>query len=759
MRKFKRIVSGLCMLLLSALMLPGCGGPEGSEGESYGTQRAEGTDITPQGGAKGRFLETELAMPEHISQVLGVRKCEDGSIVLFGYDENQITLYRAISENQGQDWVETSLEFGVYRLAAVGEDGSAALLGYGMSEDDRDVFLVDPEGKTSYVHLNMSEVSGYGEMSNQILSAAYTAGKLFVVDLSQKIYEVDLTGSTTVGSMREFTKAIAEDVHDILPLNGRLAALTSNGVRFLNTDDGTLCEEDEVLTQALGVVENNTDSAQFSVIPTAGGSGDEIYFANHDGIFYHRNGASTVEQLANGELLSIGDASVTFRELSWFDDEHFVIFANDSLGNERCYRYVFDAEASAVPEKQLTVYALEDSTVLQQLVGAFQKSHPDVFVKKNIGMTGDDSVTAEDAIKTLNTEIMAGNGPDVLVLDGLPADSYIEKGILADIGDYVTAADEAEGLFTNITDAYRKDGALYQVPLRFFFAGLEWDEEVGPIAGTPAQTAARIESLKDGNGPVLTPVSAEVFLYAFYDACSASFRTESGIDEPALGESLKAAKTLYDLDGYEESERFSYGGFGPFMYQGQNIYGTISQGSMGRISGQAKVSVGTYSGVDEVCNLYGIENSRAGSFGLLCGEENRAFVPFLSLGLASQAKDSELAQSFIQMALTAEGQSQMTVHFSVNRKAYENECRKVKPYSISTSGADGESCGYEVKPLSEEQMQELTAMLESLNTPMWSDRVVQELFIGEGVKYLQGQQSFEDTVSAIAKKVQLYVSE
>ena len=53
----------------------------------------------------------------------------------------------------------------------------------------------------------------------------------------------------------------------------------------------------------------------------------------------------------------------------------------------------------------------------------------------------------------------------------------------------------------------------------------------------------------------------------------------------------------------------------------------------------------------------------------------------------------------------------------------------------------------------------LTAMLESLNTPMWSDRVVQELFIGEGVKYLQGQQSFEDTVSAIAKKVQLYVSE
>lgn len=758
MRKFKRIISWLCMVLLAALMLPGCGGPEGG-GEEPGTQSGKGTNDVPMEQAKGRFLETELAMPEHISQVLGVRKCEDGSIVLFGYDENQMTLYRARSENQGQDWEEISLEFGAYRLAAIGEDGSAALLGYGVSEDDRDVFLVDPEGNTSYVHLNMPEVSGNGEMPNAIWSAACTAGKLFIVDSGGKIYEVDLTGSTTVGSMTEFTKAITENVHDILPLNGRLMALTANGVRFLNADDGTLIEEDEVLTQALGVVENNTDSAQFTAIPAVGGSADEIYFANHDGIFYHRNGASTVEQLANGELLSIGDTSVTFRELAWFDDEHFVIFTNDSLGNERCYRYVFDAEASAVPEKQLSVYALEDSVVLQQLVSGFQKSHPDVFVKKNIGMTGDDSVTAEDAIKTLNTEIMAGNGPDVLVLDGLPADSYIEKGILSDIGDYVTAADEAEGLFTNITDAYRKDGALYQVPVRFFFAGLEWDEKVGPIAGTPAQVAAKIEGLKDGSGPVLPPVSAETILYAFYDACSASFRTESGIDEAALGESLKAAKTLYDLDGYEESERFSYSSFGPFVYQGQSIYGSLSMGAASRISGQAKVSVGTYSGVDEMCGLYGIESSRAGSFGLLCGEENRAFVPFMSLGLASQAKDSELAQSFIQMALSAEGQSLMTVHFSVNRKAFENECQNTRPYSISTTGADGEICGYEVMPLNEEQIQKLTAMLESLGTPAWSDRVVQDLFIGEGVKYLQGQQSFEDAVSAITKKVQLYVSE
>ncbi len=34
-------------------------------------------------------------------------------------------------------------------------------------------------------------------------------------------------------------------------------------------------------------------------------------------------------------------------------------------------------------------------------------------------MTGEDGVTATDAMKNLNTEIMSGEGPDVLLMDNL----------------------------------------------------------------------------------------------------------------------------------------------------------------------------------------------------------------------------------------------------------------------------------------------------------------------------------------------------
>ena len=46
--------------------------------------------------------------------------------------------------------------------------------------------------------------------------------------------------------------------------------------------------------------------------------------------------------------------------------------------------------------------------------------------------------TESDALKTLNTEIAAGNGPDVILLDGLPVESYIEKGLLEDISDVIS---------------------------------------------------------------------------------------------------------------------------------------------------------------------------------------------------------------------------------------------------------------------------------------------------------------------------------
>lgn len=57
----------------------------------------------------------------------------------------------------------------------------------------------------------------------------------------------------------------------------------------------------------------------------------------------------------------------------------------------------------------LTVYMLEDDDNVWKSVGAFNTANPEYNVKVEVGISEEDSVTRTDAIKKLNTELMAGS--------------------------------------------------------------------------------------------------------------------------------------------------------------------------------------------------------------------------------------------------------------------------------------------------------------------------------------------------------------
>ena len=122
------------------------------------------------------------------------------------------------------------------------------------------------------------------------------------------------------------------------------------------------------------------------------------------------------------------------------------------------YSYTYDADASANLNQELNIDALQDSDTLRQAVIIFRQEYADIYVNLEIGMTDDNGVTLEDALKTLSTDILAGNGPDVLILDGMPVDSYVEKGILTDISDVVDEVKASDGLVDSIVKDSTKDG-------------------------------------------------------------------------------------------------------------------------------------------------------------------------------------------------------------------------------------------------------------------------------------------------------------
>ena len=200
----------------------------------------------------------------------------------------------------------------------------------------------------------------------------------------------------------------------------------------MRTDAGE-SKADNVLPDA--VIEENTDSSYVQGDKTMvfDSSGDDIFYANHQGIYHYNTGGSVTEQMVNGKLNSLGNPNVSFRKLFHINEETFLLWAKDESDQDVLLRYAYSADAPTVPDKELTVYALEDSSEIRQVISAFQKEHDDIYVDLNIGCSGDDTVTVDDALRTLNSDIMAGEGPDVIILDGMPVDNYIDKGLLMDI--------------------------------------------------------------------------------------------------------------------------------------------------------------------------------------------------------------------------------------------------------------------------------------------------------------------------------------
>lgn len=765
MRKGTRAIGLILALALTAVGFAGCKDTKKDvgNGSGGGTQKTEGQDglegssedaFSDNYGGKGRFLETELTLPKETDRVLAAGKLSDGSISVVGYNVNSMQYYIMNTKDLGDSWDSKEVQgmelFYVSR-AAIAPDGGAVL----MDPYGEELVQVTPEGAATAGSLALPGAEG--EKKNQIQQAGYTEdGTLIVLDIKGVLYRAD----AKQGTVEEITKNMSEEAYYFGIAGNDIVTVMGSGVYRIDAGTGEI-KKDETLRQV-------TDSSQeplggensYPYLFTAGAEADSTIYVNHEGLFFHQMGGSVNEQLINGALVSLGDSSLSFQQALTIDESTYLVLGSDSLGVPRLYRYIYDSQASAVPEKQLKVYALEDSVTLQQAISYFQKQNPDVFVKKTIGLTDNDGITAEDALRTLSTDIMAGNGPDVLILDGIPVESYIEKGILADMKDLVEEVEEEDGLFENIKEAYIRDGSIYEMPSRFGFSVVEGEAEA---VGAKNSLEAFLEYAKgkkssDPDTHVLTPMSASGLLHELYYADSAGWRKEDGsLDAEKLEAYLKAAKEYFDLDTYSQEEyndqvenyTFRLGGMG----------GAASSVANFRLILMGYAGIGTISSVRDVQQIYATEAQIGGAYEIFGEADNSSFVPYVSVGIAAQSAENQQARAFVKGLLGKECQTASSDGFPVNRAAYQEHLKNQKEYAIGTSRLDGTAAGVDVKVLTEEQANTLLKQLESLKRPILTDRVIQELVIEEGIKCLGGDGTPKEAVDRIMQKVKLYLSE
>ena len=489
----------------------------------------------------------------------------------------------------------------------------------------------------------------------------------------------------------------------------------------------------------------------------AGMEQDDILYVNTDGIYTHRIGGSVSEQLVSGDLSSLKAGGMQFVSLVMAGEKDILLHAIGSDG-DKILRYHYDETVSAVPEKELRVYALRDSSLLRQGILLYQKQNPDVFVNLQIGMTGEDGVTAEDAVKALNTELLAGNVPDVLVLDGLPADSYIEKGILADISEVVDAVRAQDGIFENVVGAYRGADGCYRIPARFY-VGLVLGEPEAVAAGASLPGLAdfmETEKAKNPDTNMLPPQTARELLQTMYETSGAGWFTENGLNEEGLTEWLDAAGRIYAVDNHKEDASGTE--------NGEELIGTAGSAALGILMKENRMGLDTASSVSNLADILEVTEQMGGSYGLFAADQVHSFVPYLELGMSSTAKPE--AKDFILTLLGKEAGSTDDTGYPVNRAGWQELCAKsIELYGVEStvalamSNEEGELVSLNYNHMTQEVCDAFEKLLESVDTPAPTDEVMEQFILDEAERYVLGETSLEDAVGAISQKVKLYLAE
>ena len=171
------------------------------------------------------------------------------------------------------------------------------------------------------------------------------------------------------------------------------------------------------------------------------------------------------KMLVDGSISSFGNTSMDLMALFETENDNFLAVINDWSSNtsSTCIvNYNYDAKIPTVPDNQIVVYSLIENDGIRQSISSYLKNHQDTYIKYEVGLTWDNGIIEADALKTLNTEIMSGKGPDIILLDGLSADSYIKDGLLEDISDVIKEYTKNDQLLSNIVEAYTVDGKIYQ---------------------------------------------------------------------------------------------------------------------------------------------------------------------------------------------------------------------------------------------------------------------------------------------------------
>ena len=794
-RRYRQWTAAL--LIGTMLLLEGCAGRGDAGGADGGPGMPAGTagDGPDRETSMGRYLEQEVPLPEEAASLSShpaayLAQLDNGDLALM---EQSAGLY--LSSDQGATWTKKQTpwydELDAYISGiALAPDGGAAVIYVPYASDEEDAeaeeaeeeasdsddeyvpkyLYVDPEGNP--VDLEAPDPAPDAWV-NQFWFGRDS--RLYASDMNGKVYEMNPEKGTAEKLFE------VEGITEYLCFTGHyLIAVTSRkDLALYDLDRRMVAEDDPVLKEFIrnnvGHSVGSFDAYAFPLVAAAGEQEDVLYLAYSGGLYRHVIGGSVMEQLSDGNLNSLGNPQMQLFGFAALPDNEFLILYQDA----KLYRYVYDPDMPSVPEEQISLYSLTEDYTIRQAVSLFQKQHPEVYVNYETGLSADSGMTEEDAIKNLNTRLMSGSGPDLLVLDGLPYHSYGEKGVLTDLSAVVHEINETESLFKNLTDACRLEGKLYYLPVRFRLPLLVGDREsLGRVKDLPSLADA-VEALREEHpeGALIGLRTEEEVLNTLKLASAAAWvdPVNRTVDQEKLTEFLQSARRIYEAEtaGISEAELADYRenhreSWETDVAEEGMYYAVASANAVDVAMGAQKLGAGFTYKVDCEFNTVSTLANQEEDFDYAPwqGQVPDGFIPRDMVGICAGSEEKETVLEFFRFLYGNEFQElDLPAGYPVNEACFEKLRENPRTgFDSAHAGivlADGADSIFSLEIVwsPEKDFNRLKDMVHSASAVCTGDAMIEKTVCELGVKAVNGSAGVEETVDEIVKKTAIYLSE
>ena len=375
-----------------------------------------------------------------------------------------------------------------------------------------------------------------------------------------------------------------------------------------------------------------------------------------------------------------------------------------------------------LPPPFLTVYSLENSELVEKMIEKVSSRYPGIEIHLE---TGEEGASVFDSIDALTAKITAGIGPDILILDGLPAKTYQSRGLLTDLSPVLGSL--LKELQQNILSAYMQEEKIFMLPVHYIVPAIFADREGGRAAESLHSLMQYNTGVGDSGKVYLEKYSREDLLELTYYHYMPDFILPDGsVDETELSNFLLFTKWLGDEGKVSSGE---------------------SADCFFKASGNIADFAKTYARVMFVplCGMSDLDICANYAEGMAAKEielksMDGIFFPEGLIGVNAWSQKGELANQFVQAVFSSEVQSEYAdvLGFSVNTKTFALEFEHWKNGSTSKN---------------EWLLEKQEEMIAKVSKNQMMDAAILQILQEESADYFSGEIILADCVAAIVERL------